>query len=419
MQTTPSGAVRTSTPGARRSAGPATAVLLSLLTLSCASSDEPAVRGITDDAIVIGTWAPLTGPAALWGAVGRGMQTYFDMINAEGGIHGRRLELVLKDDAYQPSRTVAAVREMVERDGVFAVAGGVGTATGRAVLDYLMEKEVVWVSPASGATHWAYPPKKHLFSAYTSYFDEAAVLVDHAVETLGKRRIAVVHQNDDFGKSGLVGAELALADYGLEVVEAVPVEVSDTDLWSHVVRLRESEADAVLMWLTPRHATIIVGAAGRLDFEPQWLGSSGLSDTELMHDLTDGAWEGAVFSSMGALPGTGHPLLEAYEEAAARFAPEEEPSAFFYAGFRYAEPLVEGLRRAGRNLTTETLVTALESLDGWQGTGAPVTFGPERRQGARSLLLARSGENGKAVQLTDWIESNIDIQEAIRRLAGR
>lgn len=393
-------------------------LVAAILTLSCGRTEQGGVRGVTDDTIVIGSWAPLTGPAALWGATGRGAKAYFDMINAEGGIHGRQIRFVLKDDAYQPSRTVAAVREMVERDGVFAVTGGVGTAPGRAVLDYLLANEVVWVGPATGATHWGYPPKKHVFAVYTPYFDEAAVLVDHAVEEIGSRRIAVIYQNDDFGESGLVGAEIALAEHGLKVVEAVSVEVADTDLSSHAVRLRESGADAVLMWLTPRHATIIVGAVGRLGYEPQWLASSVLSDTELMYDLTEGAWEGAIFASIGLLANSDHPLLDKYEKAAARFAPQERASEFFFSGFRYAEPLIEGLRRAGRDLTTESLVAALESLEGWEGTGPPITYGPERRQGARAMFLARTTADGTAVQLTDWIESDIDIREAIRRLEG-
>ena len=297
--------------------GEVTAVLLlaTFAGLSCAEPDDSGVRGVTDDTIVIGTWSPLTGPAALWGAVGRGAELYFDMINEEGGIHGRQIEFILKDDAYQPSRTVAAVREMVERDGVFAITAGVGTASNRAVLDYLSENEVVVVSPATGATHWAYPPKKYVFAAYTPYLDEAGVLVDYAVEDLGKTRVAIIYQNDDFGESGLVGARLALEKHGLSVVEAVSVEVPDTDLNSHAVRLRESGADAVLAWLTPRHATIIHGAVARLGYEPQWLVSSVLADTELMYDLTEGAWEGVIFAAIGQLANSDHPLTVKYREA--------------------------------------------------------------------------------------------------------
>jgi len=181
------------------------------------------VRGVTDDAIVIGTWAHLTGPAALWGSVGRGAEAYFAMVNEEGGIHGRRIELVIRDDAYQPARTLAAVREMVERDQVFAFVGGVGTATGGAVLDYIVENEVVWVSPASGATYWAYPPRRNVFAQNTPTFDEAAVLAHYVVEELGVRDVAVVYQNDDFGKSGLIGARLALEEHGVSLREALPV----------------------------------------------------------------------------------------------------------------------------------------------------------------------------------------------------
>jgi ABC-type branched-subunit amino acid transport system substrate-binding protein len=394
-------------------------LILSTAGLSCAAPpDEGGVRGVTDDTIVIGTFSPLTGPAALWGAVGRGAELYFDMINEEGGIHGRQIEFILKDDAYQPSRTVAAVREMVERDGVFAVTAGVGTASNRAVLDYLQEKEVVVVSPATGATHWAYPPKKYVFAQYTPYLDEAAVLVDYAVNDLGKTRIAVIYQNDDFGESGLVGAELALAKHGLSVVESVSVEVPDTDLNSHAVRLRESGADAVLAWLTPRHATIIHGAVGRLGYEPQWLVSSVLADTDLMYDLTEGGWEGVIFAAIGQLANSDHPLTTKYREAAARLAPDEAPGEFLFAGFRYAEPLVEGLRRAGRDLTTESLIAALETLDGWVGSGPPITYGPDQRQGTRAMFLARTVAGGTAETLTDWIESGIDIEAAIRVLEG-
>ena len=393
--------------------------LASIYVCGCSEPiDEGDVRGVTDDTIVIGSWAPLTGPAALWGAVGRGTQAYFEMINEQGGIHGRQIEFVLRDDAYQPSRTVAAVREMVERDRVFAFVAGVGTASGRAVVDYIMENEVVWVSPATGATHWAYPPRKYLFAQYTPYFDEAAVLVDYVVNELGKTRVGVIYQNDDFGESGFVGAQVALEKHGLNVVEAVSVEVPDTDLSSHAIRLRESGAEAILMWLTPRHATIIVGAVGRLGYEPQWLASSVLADTELMYDLTEGAWEGVIFAAIGELANSAHPLIEQYREASARIVPEERASEFFLSGFRYAEPLIEGLRRAGRDLTTESLVTALESLDGFQGIGAPLTYTNNRRQGTRATFLARTIDGEHVERLTDWLESGVDIEQVIQRLEG-
>lgn len=400
--------------------------VLPTLLVACAGADsaggpsgEP--RGVTDDEIVIGTWAPLTGPAAAWGATARGTETYFAWINEQGGVHGRRLRLIVRDDGYQPARTVSAVREMVERDRVFAFVGGVGTATGRAVLDYIVEHEVPWIAPASGATYWAYPPKRTVFARTAPYFDEAAVLVDYAVTELALRTVAVAYQNDDYGRSGLVGARLALAGHGLEIVEELPVEVGDADLAAHAVRLDASAADAVLMWLTPRHATILVGAAERLDFEPQWLASSALADVPVMTELTGGAWAGTVYAGMQSLSVEGDARLEAYRRAAARLAPSGvRQDDFFLSGFRYAEPLVEALRRAGPDLTTDALIAALESFDGWEGIGAPLTYGPDRRQGSRAVFIARATEAGVAERITGWIDSEIDLDEAQRMLeSGR
>jgi hypothetical protein len=143
-----------------------------------------------------------------------------------------------------------------------------------------------------------------------------------------------------------------------------------------------------------------------------------LADAQLLDELTEGAWEGVIYTAIGVLPSSGHPLLDEYMAAAARVAPGERVSEFFLGGFRYAEPLGEALQRAGRDLTTESLVAALESMDGWQGTGPPITFTPERRQGTRAMFLARAIEGGDAESLTDWIESDIDIEQAIRILEG-
>ncbi|MDQ7053139.1 MAG: ABC transporter substrate-binding protein [candidate division KSB1 bacterium] len=118
------------------------------LGVGCAKKGQ---RGVTDTEIVIGQWGPQTGPAALWGAVARGTAAYFKMINEEeGGIHGRKIRYIYRDDAYQPAKTKAVVKEMVENEGVFAFVGGVGTAPGMAVKDYLVQNKVPWVGTGFG-----------------------------------------------------------------------------------------------------------------------------------------------------------------------------------------------------------------------------------------------------------------------------
>ncbi len=373
------------------------------------------VPGVTDDTIVIGQWGPQTGPAALWGAVARGTDCYFKMLNEEGGIHGRKLKLILRDDAYEPPKTKAAVKEMINQ-GVFAFVGGVGTATGMAVVDDIMDEEIPWVGMATGSTHWAYPPKKTIFATYPNYIDEAYILTRYAVETLGKQKIAFFYQNDDYGKEGLQGAEKYLKEKGMALAASASAEPMDTDLSSHCMKLKQSEADAVIMWVLPKHGAIMLGTAAKLGFTPQWITSSTLSDYPLMWGITKGLWNGMVFGNFGLLPDSKDPLMIKYRKAYEKFrlSDQERWGVFFYAGFLFAEPLVEGLRRAGRDLTRDSFIEAMETLKDFQGISGPITFTKDQRQGLRSVFLSKcmgtkmviEGEEKvvpTAERLSDWI----------------
>jgi ABC-type branched-subunit amino acid transport system substrate-binding protein len=360
------------------------------------------VRGVTDTEIVIGQWGPQTGPAALWGAVARGTGVFFDMINEEGGIAGRKIKYVLRDDAYQPAKTKAIAKEFVEDIGVFAVACGVGTSPGMAVRDYLVENKVPWVGMATGSRHWTEPFQKYLFALYPRYVDEAYLLSEYATEKLGKKKIAFFYQNDDYGKEGLEGAKKYLDKKGLKLVAEVPVEVTDTDLKSHALKLKESGADAVILWVLPKHGATILGQAKAAGFEPQWISSSTLSDAPLMHKLTKGLWEGVIYANFLDME---HPKVKKYLEATKKFAPNEQNTGVFYmAGFMFVEPMVEGLKRTGKDLTTENFVKAMETIKNWNDwIGHDCTFTPQDHQGMKSVFLSKCGPEGKAIKISDWL----------------
>jgi len=273
-----------------------------------------------------------TGPAALWGAVARGSGLLFEMINAEGGIHGRKINYFLRDDAYMPARTKAIAKELVEDKKVFGFVGGVGTAPGMAVKGYLNDLGVPWVSPSTGSTRWAYPPTKYLFAVYPLYCDEAAILTHYAVEKMGKKRIAVFYQNDDFGKEGLYAVGMTLQKLGLKPVAAVSVEPLDTDLSSHCMKLKAAKADAVLMWVLPKHGAIMLGTAAKMGFRPQWITSSVLSDAPIMYKISKGLFKGVVLASFGELPDSTMPLMRKYKKAQEKFAPKERWGIFLPQG---------------------------------------------------------------------------------------
>ena len=261
--------------------------------------------GVTDTEIHIGQWGPQTGPAAAWGSVARGTDAYFKMINDEGGIHGRKLIHHMFDDAYNPAKTKAGVKELQEGIGMFAWVSGVGSAPGLAVMDYLMERKIPWIGPSAGSLNWIEPPKKYLFAVYPLYYMEAKTLVRYAVKNLRTKKVAIAYQNDEYGKNGLKGAMEELRAFGLESVAEVPVEITDTDVKPHVMKLRKSEADMVLLWTSVSHAVRIVGTSKAMQFTPQFMSTSTCSDFPLMMAITKGLWEGVICATFGELPDRG------------------------------------------------------------------------------------------------------------------
>jgi branched-chain amino acid transport system substrate-binding protein len=386
-------------------------LLLAVLALVLGSAmGAVAEEGVTDTVIHIGQWGPQTGPAAPWGAVARGTGVYFQMINEQGGIHGRKIEYHMFDDAYNPAKTKAGVKELQEGVGMFGWASGVGTACGLSVKDYLMERKIPWVGPAAGSLHWISPPQKYLFAVYPLYYSEAKILCKYAIKELGKKRIAIAYQNDDYGKNGVAGAEAELNKHGLKLVAAVPVELSDTDMKPHVMQLRKADADVVLLWAGPIHAIRIVGTARAMKFQPQWMSTSTCSDFPLMMAISKGLWQGVIVGNFGDLPDSQSPLMLEYKKAFDKYAAKGERwGVFFYAGFGFVEPMVEGLKRCGRDLTRERFVKEMEGIQNFQGIFGRISYSAYEpsdvfcRQGQDELFLTQCVEGGKSKKLTDWM----------------
>jgi len=205
----------------------------------------------------------------------------------------------------------------------------------------------------------------------------------------------------------------------MELVAEVSVEPLDTDLSSHCVKLKEANPDCILSWVLPKHGAIILGTAAKMGLNPQWMTTSTLSDTPIMYEISKGLFKGVIFTSFGELPDSINPLMIKYREAQEKFMPKERWGVFFSAGFLFVEPMVEAFRRCGRDLTADNFVKAMETLKDFQGIGPKITFGPDQRQGARSVFVGKCIDGGKAERLTDWMTSNINIEEVIKKNYGR
>jgi len=379
-------------------------LLMVMVFLIAAPASAQKVRGVTDTEILIGQTGPQTGPAALWGAVARGSGLFFKGINDQGGINGRKITYFLRDDSYQPAKTKAIANELVEQTGIFGVVGCVGSGPGMAVRDYYTENKVLMVSfGCSGVRNWIQPFNQYIFPMYPLYIDEAYALTQYFFEKMNITKVAMFYQNDDYGKQGLEGVERYEKEKNRKLAASVSAEVTDRDLSSHALRLKDSGAEAVIMWAMPTHGALLLNECAKIGYKPQWGTSSTLSDAPPLLQLTKGLWAGMIHSNFAEVPDSNHPLMVKYRAWHQKYEPNERWGTFYEAGVVFAEPLVEGLRRAGRNLTPESFIKAMETLKDWQGIGMPITFTPTDHQGGKSVFFGQVQPDGSIKKLTNWV----------------
>jgi signal transduction histidine kinase/ABC-type branched-subunit amino acid transport system substrate-binding protein len=345
--------------------------------------------------IRVGTFLPLTGPLAPRGQpVVAGLRAYIQRTNAEGGIHGRQIKLIALDDEFDPSRTIAVAGRLVEEEDVFCLVAPLGTPTNKAVLHYLAASGVPVVAPLSGSSLLTTPPKRNYFALQVNYVVEGTLLARYAVETLGARRIAVFHNNDDFGQEGARAFLAELAGHGIQPLRVELGWHEGLAAGVIVERLRAAEPEAVLLYTYLYQAAALLREAARQEFRPQWLGSYVLWDPVLFELAGPDAAEGLTVGQPYLDPLGPEPPAAAYRADLAQYAPGTPPGGYSASGYTAAALLVAGLRRAGPELTRNAFITALENLSNWSGglvTG--ISYTPYDRRGAKRLALARATRN--------------------------
>jgi len=362
---------------------------------------------VTDTEIHIGQTGPLSGPARIWGGTVKGAALRCKMANENGGIHGRKIVHHTYDDGYNPAKSKAGVKRLQESIGMFAWLGIVGTSNGQAVMDYLVQREIPWVGPFSGSTAWYDPPQKTVFSLYPPYWFEAEVLCEYAVKQQKKTNIAVVYQDDGYGRSGLHGAQKALTQYDLTLAAAIPVERDNIKYSEVVAKLARAKSDAVLMWINPFSVLRLLRVAKQADISPQWMVSSSLSSFKTFYPLTKGLIEGLISVNYATHEES---ILKRFKQAKAKLAPEDRWNTTYIAGMAYADVMLEALKRCGRDLTREKFIKAMESLEGYKNLTSRIRFAPYDsesplcRLGQRAIYLQQCQKGGAVKILTDWIK---------------
>ncbi len=368
-----------------------------------------AEEGVTDTEIHIGEFGPLSGPAKLWADCLYGAELCFNLVNKEGGLHGRKIVFHMIDDSYNPAKTKAAVKNLQETTGIFAWVGGVGTPTGMAVKDYLVSRNIPWVGPLSGSEVFVKPPMKNIFALYPHYSLSVKVLIRYAVKDLGKKKIAIVYLNNPFGQEGVEGAKKTLGEFGLELAAAVPVDVNETNLSPACMDLRKAQPDTVLLWMDPFKSLRLLTLAKQMELTPQWMAGSMFSDFPQLHQLSKGLIEGMITDNYATFANKEH--LEKIKKAQAEMGNKESNwTISFIAGFGYAEVLVEGLKRTGPDLTREKFIASMEKIKNFKCLLEDVTFksfdpnDPLCRYGSRRVYLQQCLPAGEFKIISGWLQ---------------
>lgn len=370
---------------------------------TAAATAKPVVIGVTDTEVVIGSWGPQDGPAGFYGAIDRTIDAYFKKINDEGGINGRKIRFIYENDSYQPAKTVAAVKKLVEEDKVFALVGGLGTAHNAAVMDYLVAANVPHVWPATGTTALAVPFKKNVYAVQLNYTTEATLATQYALDQMGSKTFAVFYQNDAFGKEGLDAIQAELKKRGLAAATAVSYEVADTNFSAQALKLQTSGADTVILYAVPKPGGSIISEMGKIGFKPKLLSSSVINDPSLFQ-LAGPTIEGMLIEAyLPAFDDVTNPKIVEYQAFMAKYAPKEAIGGFTEAGYAYAQIFIEALKRAGKDLTRIGFETNLDQMKDFKGSIVPsLSYSPTDHAGVKAAYF-QAAKGGKFVTVTDYI----------------
>ena len=346
------------------------ALALTLAWASLAWSANP--PGVTDHEIKIGQNQPFSGPASAYGTIGKAEAAYFAMVNDQGGINGRKINLIQYDDGYSPPKTVEVIRRLVEEDQVAYLFQTIGTAPNAAIRKYTNQKKIPNIWMGSGASMFV-DPEHYPWSIpfQPSYRVEGAMYARYILKHKPDAKIGILYQNDDLGRDYVAGMHDGLGDkYDKMVVKSVSYEITDPTIDSQILDLKQSGADTVINAATPKFSSMILRKMAEMDWHPMHIANSNASSVRpvlstagfdksvgvitgfYLKDATDPQWET-------------DPGMKAFQAWRAKYAPESDPADLAWAyGYNMAQAMAYVLKQAGDDLSRENVMKQATNLHG-------------------------------------------------------
>ena len=358
-----------------------------LMMLTSASAQQ---RGVTDTEIIIGTMTDLSGVAAVQGVNNaNAIRLAFEEVNAAGGIHGRKIRYIVEDHQYQVPRAVQAINKLLNSDGVFFTIEDGGTPMNNATFPLAHEKNTPKLLPLSAARSMFEPFHRLKFSQYSSYVDQMRAGVKYFVERRGKKQLCAMYHDTDFGKDVLAGTVIQAEAMGLKLAGTTAHKPTDTDFTATVTKLRDVNCDLIIVGTIVRDTTLIIATARKMGWNVEFLGQLATYDTAIAEapgNVAEGFY--SMSPSLYGYSDDPRPAVRALNSAfKAKYG--FEINYLGQTGYTSAQIAIEALRRAGRNLTIDTLVASMESIKNFKDIlGATYSFGPDQHHGATAAFLS-------------------------------
>lgn len=357
---------------------------------AAAATMASAQQGVTDDEIVIGSVNDLSG---IFAAVGvpavKGANVYFDKVNAEGGIHGRKIRFVVEDNGYQMPRAMQGYNKLLNRDKVFAMLLSLGTPMNIAGFKLLDPKGIPNIGPLTAARQMLQDPMHNKFTSFSTYFDQARVGVKYLAGEFGAQEVCSMYLPTDFGHEIVEGAKEGAKEAGITYAAETSHKPDETDFVGSLSKLKEAGCDVVTMAVGVRQAITIVGTAKKMGLnDMKFLGTSASFLTvvaKVPGGITEGFYAAASWQDLWARAADPAPkaFIEEYKAATG-----EDPVGFSMLGYAAAKMTGMALEKAGPDLTQESFIAAIETLEfDDELVGNHMTYGPDDHQGADSVYV--------------------------------
>lgn len=344
--------------------------------------------GVYRDKIVLGQSAALKGPASELGiGMRRGIVAAFSEANARGGVNGRTLELLSYDDGYEPNKAIENTRRLLQSDGVFALIGGVGTPTSKAAQPIATQAGVPFIGPFTGAEFLRSPYKRNVINLRASYFQETEAMVERLVSDLAVSRIAILYQDDSYGRAGLIGVKRALDRRDMMLVAEGTYKRNTTAVKRAVLSIRKGKPEAVIMIGAYKPSAKFIKLAKQLGIEAKFLNVSFVGSRALAEEL-GAAGEGVVVTQVVPFPeDRSIPLIARYQQALRTVHADAQPDFVSLEGYIAGRLTIRILEALEGEVTRGGFLQQVAGMSVVDLDGVSLSYGPNDNQGTDKVFL--------------------------------